>query len=116
MTAIRPPVASRTGHHDRGHLVGVQEVDVFQLAGGLAERVADDDQAPAGRGDLLQTAGDLGEVRVGDVVDQDADGVAVVAGQHLGVRVRHVAQFGHRRQDPGSELLGHRLRAAIDDP
>jgi hypothetical protein len=96
--------------------VGVQQFEVFELALGLAEAVADDHEPAVGAGHPLQATGDLGEVGVGDVVHDHADRAAVRARQHLGVRVRHVLQFGDRREHAFAQGVGDRFAAAVDDP
>ena len=112
----RGVVVPGTGEDQRGDLMRPEQLDVLQFAVRVAVAVADDDQ-PAMRGrDPLQSPGDLGEVRVGHVVHDDADRAALRAGQVLRVRVRYILQLGDCAQYPGPQLLGHQLRAAVDDP
>jgi hypothetical protein len=70
-------VVAGAGQHDGGGLVGAQQLDVLQLAVGVAVAVADDDQPAVLGGHPLQAPGYLGEVRVGHVVHDDADRRAV---------------------------------------
>ena len=58
----------------------LQQLDVLPLAHRVAVAVADDEQRAVLDGDPLQAAGDLGEVRVGDVVHDHADRAALRPG------------------------------------
>ena len=108
-------VVARAGQDDRGGLLGPKQLNVFQLPLGVAVAVADDDQAAVFGGDALQATRDLGEVGVGDVVDDDADGAALRAGQRLRVGIRHVLQFFNGGKHSGPQRLGDGLGAAVDD-
>src|SRR6266545_3367173 len=111
----RGVVVAGAGEDDRRYLVGAQQLDVLQLAVGVAVAVADHDEPAMCGGDPLEAAGDLREVRVRHVVHDDPNRGAVRASQLLGVGVGHVLQLRDRPQHPRPQLVGHELVTAVDD-
>ena len=79
-------------------------------------RAAGDDQETADRGRVLDAAHDLGEVRVGDVVDDDADDRHVALVQPAGQRVRDVVERPSRLQHPRARARADGVRRGRDDP
>ena len=82
--------AAGEDHRRRAHRA--QQPDVRVLALGVRLRAAGDDQVAARRGAVLHAAHDLGEVRVGDVVDDHADDRDVALEQPARERVGHVVE------------------------
>jgi hypothetical protein len=108
-------VVAGAGQDDRRDPLGPQHLHIVALADRVTVAVADDQQRAAGDRDLLQPAGDLGEVRVRNVVDDDADRAALGPGQHAGVSVGHVVELGDRFHHPGPQFVGDRLGRGVDD-
>jgi len=95
------------GQDDGGNALTAQHLQVAQLTVRLAERVAEDDQRSVGRRHLLDAGHDLGEVGIGDVVNDDADHVGGRAAQRLRVRVPHIAEIVHGPLHAGARQLGN---------
>ena len=105
-------IADRAAGQD--HRVGAlpaQHLDVPELAAGVAQRVAQDDQPLPGRRHLLDAGDDLREVGVGDVVDDDTDQPGRRDAQRLRVGVPDVAELPDRVLDARSRLCGDRIPA-----
>ena len=68
----RRVVEAAAREHDGRRAHGAQQPDVRALPLGIPLRAAGDDEVAVDRGRVLHAAHDLGEVRVGDVVDDHA--------------------------------------------
>ena len=79
-------------------------------------RAAGDDQETADRRRVLHAAHDLGEVRVGDVVDDDADDRHVALVQPAGQRIRDVVERPRRLQHPRARAVADRRTARTRRP
>ena len=82
----------------------------------LARRAGQADQELARMGDLDQAGRDRGEVRVGDVVHDHADHVALAGRDGAGLQVRGVAELGGGLVDPVGELAADPPRPVAQHP
>ena len=92
-------VEAAAGEHDGRRADRAQQPDVRALAVGVALGAARDHEVAGGRRRVLDPAHDLGEVRVGDVVDDDRHHRHVALEQAAGERVRDVVERPGRLED-----------------
>ena len=118
----RPPslsagiVEAAAREDDRRRPHRAEQAHVRQLALGDPVRAAGDDEEATDRRGVLDAADDLGEVRVGDVVDDDADDRHVALVQPAGEGVRDVVERPGRLQHPRARGRADRVRRGRDDP
>ena len=93
-----------------------EQAHVRELTLGDPVRAAGHDQEPADRRRVLHASHDLGEVRVGDVVDDDADDRHVALVQPAGQRVRDVVERPGRLQHPRARAVADGVRRGRDHP
>jgi hypothetical protein len=107
---LDPRVAvAGAGHDDDADPLRDEVPDLPQLVVRVAAGVADLHEQVLRVGEVDDAAGDLREVRVVDLVHDQADGGAGAAGQGAGERVRHVTQLlGHP-----ADAAGHLLADAV---
>ena len=104
-------VVAGTADQDDADPLGDQVAQLLQLVAGVAAGLADLHQQPLLGGELDDPGGDLGEVRVVDLVDDQPHGGAGPAGQGAGVRVGDVAQLTGDLPDPVGHLGADPLTA-----
>ena len=91
-----------------------EQVQVEQLAGGVAVRVTENDAVARGEAGVLDAAADLGEEGVGAVGDDHAQGVGAFAAQRAGKGVGLEAQLGHGGFDARAQLGADGARIVND--
>ena len=99
-------VAAAAGDDHRPRPHRAHHRHVGELAAGVAEGVADRDDRGMLVGPLHDRGGDRREVRVGDVVDQHPDDVAVPRCDRAGRQVGAVPEVGRGTRDPLDQLVG----------
>jgi hypothetical protein len=97
-------VVAGTADQDDADPLGDQVAQLLQFVAGVAAGLADLHQQPLLGGELDDPGGDLGEVRVVDLMDDQPHSGGGPAGQGAGVRVGHVAQLTGDLPDPVGHL------------
>jgi hypothetical protein len=110
---VRVGVAG-AGQDDRPDPLGVQRPDAAQLRRRVAAGVQDHGQQPGPGGRVGRALGQRAEVRVGDVVQQHADGGGAGAGEGLGRGVGQVAELLGAGAHPRGEGVADRTGGAVE--
>ncbi len=104
------------GQQHRPRPLGAQAPDVLDLQLRIAEGGGDHDHQPVPLGGPHRPGGDRPEVRVGDVVDDQAHHRGRGPGQRLRGRVGDVAEVPRRVLDLAAQLLPHGPGAPVEHP
>jgi MFS family permease len=106
--------SAAAGDDDAAHPLLVEQGEQIRLAAGVVARLGDGRGQPAARGRRQHARGDRREVRVGDVVQDEADDVRAAARDSASRRVGPVVQARGRGEHARGRLRRRGARPAVE--